>query len=214
MEAYRAVGHREAAHQKTFHSGITRGGVPLSSAANAVAADSNHPALDPRGVMEKSSKERLAGRSAPRSKRVLARCARIALVRAVFASVCACRGETAAAQETPVTSEDSVKIDGASWTPCAAEYERCSFDGAKKVLYGTPDKHVIKTFTGGTGCDNGVFDDPAPGASKHCWVEAVAESAAARFVAGAPPPSTPLAMQCSPAAAPVDAPASGDTVEA
>jgi hypothetical protein len=164
--------------------------------------------------MEKSSTAGFSARTTLRPKRVLAQCARIALVFAVVATVCACRGETAAAQEMPVASEDSVKIDGASWTPCAAEYERCSFDGAKKVLYGTPDKHVIKTFTGGTGCDNGVFDDPAPGESKRCWVEAVAESAAARFVAGAPPPSTPLAMQCSPAAAAVDAPASGDTVEA
>jgi hypothetical protein len=140
--------------------------------------------------------------------------------------VCSCRGEAATEQNqiagAAASAADSaeaisaaapgnaVRIDGASWTPCAAEYERCSFDGARKVLYGTPEKHVVKTFTGGTGCDNGVFDDPAPGATKRCWVEAQAgvvagtPNAAARFIADSPPPSTPLAMQCNPAATSAD----------
>jgi len=164
--------------------------------------------------MENSSTERLAASTAPRPPRALTRYGRFALAFVVTLSLCACRGESASAQDAPADTADTVKIDGSSWTPCAAEYERCSFDGARKVLYGTPEKHVVKTFTGGTGCDNGVFDDPAPGASKRCWVEARADSAVARFVADAPPPSTPLPMQCSPAAAPVDAPASGDAVEA
>lgn len=145
-----------------------------------------------------------------------ARCARITLICVLAVVVSSCRGESAASQDAG-PADDTVKIDGAPWTPCAAEYERCSFDGAKKVLYGTPEKHAVKTFTGGTSCDNGVFDDPAPGATKHCWVEASAKnSAAPRFIADAPPPSTALAMQCQPAA-PVDIPGSipaADSVEA
>ncbi|MGA7811975.1 MAG: hypothetical protein WCA53_03425, partial [Caballeronia sp.] len=81
-----------------------------------------------------------------------------------------CRGENdanaaspAQAFAPPANAVTAESIDGASWTPCAAEYGHCSFAGAKKVLYGTPEKHVVKTFTDGTGCDNGVFDDPAPG---------------------------------------------------
>ncbi|KQR80572.1 hypothetical protein ASG35_30385 [Burkholderia sp. Leaf177] len=148
-----------------------------------------------------------------RAVRTFARSTRIALICVLALVVSSCRGEPAASQEAGA-AEDSVKIDGASWTPCAAEYERCSFDGAKKVLYGTPEKHTVKTFTGGTGCDNGVFDDPAPGATKRCWVEAEAKTsaAAARFVADAPPPSTALAMQCTPAA-PVEIPGSSPAAE-
>ncbi|SOE69637.1 hypothetical protein SAMN05414139_03577 [Burkholderia sp. D7] len=167
--------------------------------------------------MKNSSAERLTALTAPRTGRVLAQYSRVALAFAVTLCICACRGESASAQDAPAVAADTVKIDGSSWTPCAAEYERCSFDGTKKVLYGTPDKHVVKTFTGGTGCDNGVFDDPAPGSLKRCWVEATATGTVARFVADAPPPSSSLPMQCSPAAemkAAADAPASGDVVEA
>ena len=147
-----------------------------------------------------------------RAGRTLARRTRIALICILAVAVSSCRGESAAAQDAE-PSDDTVKIDGASWTPCAAEYERCSFDGARKVLYGTPEKHSVKTFTGGTGCDNGVFDDPAPGATKHCWVEASSKpSGAARFIADAPPPSTPLAMQCT-AAAPVEISGSSPTAD-
>ena len=208
----------------------------ISSVENTVAADLNHPAKDLRGVMKTTSTTWPAGHDALRSGRFSgrlsgrtpARSIGIALVCAVAVFMCSCRGEAAATQDaeavaSPAASDDSVKIDGASWTPCAAEYERCSFDGARKVLYGTPEKHVVKTFTGGTGCDNGVFDDPAPGETKRCWVEVKAEGkagVAARFIADTPPTSTPLAMQCGPTAAAADAPASGnignstDTVEA
>jgi hypothetical protein len=146
---------------------------------------------------------------------------RLALLVGVVMSLCCCRGEAsedakARAASAPASAiqaaDDSVTIDGAAWTPCAAEYERCSFAGSKRVLYGTLVKHTVKTFSNGTGCDNGVFDDPAPGASKHCWVEASTSRAA--LAIDKPPPSSPLAMSCSAPSAPVEATASGDPVEA
>jgi len=166
-----------------------------------------------------------------------------ALVTVVAAT--GCRGENDANAASPAQASapagNAVTIDGSSWTPCAAEYGHCSFAGAKKVLYGTPEKHVVKTFTDGTGCDNGVFDDPAPGASKQCWVESgakaddnanakaddkanttpavkagaqAADAQAGNFVGDAPPPATSLSMTCVPASTPVDASGAGDAIEA
>jgi hypothetical protein len=176
-------------------------------------------------------KNAIAGKNtvakARHARRIWARDTGIALICAWLTVVTAagCRGDNDAnaaspAPAAPGNAVATVTIDGASWTPCAAEYGRCSFEGAKKVLYGTPEKHVVKTFTGGTGCDNGVFDDPAPGASKQCWVEfdakayAKADTPAGHFVADAPPPATSLSMTCGPASTPVDASATGDTIEA
>ncbi len=150
---------------------------------------------------------------------------RLALIAGVAMSVCCCRGEASEDAKTQAVgggagapaaairaTDDTVTIDGTSWTPCAAEYERCTFTGSKRVLYGTAEHHAIKTFSNGTGCDNGVFDDPAPGASKHCWVEASANRAAPAI--DKPPPSSPLAMSCGAPSAAVGAAASGDPVEA
>jgi hypothetical protein len=137
---------------------------------------------------------------------------RIALSIAAALAVCCCRGEASEAAAQATAGDGSVNIDGTSWTPCAAEYGRCAFDGAKQVLYGTPKKHVVRTLSNGTGCDNGVFDDPAPGASKRCWVQADGKRAAPAI--DAPPSSSPLALNCAPASAPVTAPAGGAPVEA
>src|SRR3981081_117945 len=102
MEVYRAVGHREAAHQKTFHSGSTKVVSASLLGGKRRRCGLEPPDSRPRGVMEKSSTAGFSARTTLRAKRVLAQCARIALVFAVVATVCACRGEAAAAQETPV----------------------------------------------------------------------------------------------------------------
>lgn len=65
-----------------------------------------------------------------------------------------------------------------AWTLCATENKTCVFGGTHQVKYGTETQYVIKTFTGGTPCDNGVFGDPAPGAAKSCWYDAGTASAA------------------------------------
>ena len=65
-----------------------------------------------------------------------------------------------------------------AWTLCATENKTCVFSGTHQVKYGTETQYVIKSFTGGTPCDNGVFGDPAPGAAKSCWYDAGATSAA------------------------------------
>src|ERR1700712_185456 len=113
-----------------------------------------------------------------------------------------------------------VSIDGSQWTPCAVEYGHCTFTGEHRVLYGTLQKHAVKSFNGSAGCDNGVFDDPAPGASKQCWLE----SGDARSIASAPAPvprapdapvlPPALAMACSAASASANASTEGDVIEA
>ncbi|WP_244815417.1 hypothetical protein [Caballeronia sp. Lep1P3] len=72
--------------------------------------------------------------------------------------------------------------DVASWKPCAAEHEVCTFNGTARVMYGTPTHHVVSTFTASARCDNSAFDDPAPGAEKRCWVAARDDSARAPHV--------------------------------
>ena len=56
------------------------------------------------------------------------------------------------------------------WTNCASEGQTCAFSGTREVRYGTPTTYVTRTLTGGTGCNNGVFGDPAYGIVKSCWV--------------------------------------------
>ncbi|MFM0556091.1 hypothetical protein P0D69_34745 [Paraburkholderia sediminicola] len=69
--------------------------------------------------------------------------------------------------------------DGRKWTPCAAEYGTCRFNGTRDVLYGTAQQHVVKTFSNSAECNNGVFGDPAPGVEKRCAMAPTAASNAA-----------------------------------
>ncbi|RZI39780.1 hypothetical protein EGT07_27150, partial [Herbaspirillum sp. HC18] len=55
-----------------------------------------------------------------------------------------------------------------TWTKCANEYGTCNFSGTTQVRYGLNDKWATKTATGSIACNNTVFGDPYPGASKIC----------------------------------------------
>ncbi|MGW1623957.1 alpha-L-rhamnosidase-related protein [Streptomyces sp. NPDC002172] len=58
-----------------------------------------------------------------------------------------------------------------TWTTCAAENGSCSFTGTHEVAYGADGHYAYGSFTGGTPCDNAVFDDPAAGTVKNCYVQ-------------------------------------------
>jgi hypothetical protein len=70
----------------------------------------------------------------------------------------------------------------ANWTKCADEGQFCAFSGVKEVRYGFEPLALwtpVQQFTGGVGCSNTVFVDPARGYGKQCQV---------RDVGAAPPP--------------------------
>ncbi len=72
------------------------------------------------------------------------------------------------------TTSASTPTSGATpstWVLCSQEYGTCSFSGTRAVRYGTATQNVVKTFTGGVYCGNGIFGDPAYGADKSCWYE-------------------------------------------
>ena len=126
----------------------------------------------------------------------------------------------AASDEPPASAaaSDAITADGAQWTPCAREHDPCTFNGTARVMYGTPEHHAIKSFTTTAACDNGPFDDPAPGVEKRCWVEAraalkLASPAPSTFKAP-PGPATTLPLDCTALPASEPAPAQGDAVEA
>jgi hypothetical protein len=115
---------------------------------------------------------------------------------------------------------EAVSIDGGAWVQCATERGTCTFSGSRQVMYGTATQHTVKTFTGEAHCDNGSFDDPAPGAEKTCWFEAdkgTAVAASARRAVATrieqKPADTPP-MQCSAPAAPAQAAETGEAIEA
>ncbi|MER5430130.1 SGNH/GDSL hydrolase family protein [Streptomyces sp. NPDC002588] len=58
-----------------------------------------------------------------------------------------------------------------TWTSCAAENGTCSFSGEHEVAYGAGGRFVYRSVTGSTECSNSVFDDPAPGTRKSCYVQ-------------------------------------------
>ena len=58
------------------------------------------------------------------------------------------------------------------WIRCADEGGYCKFHGQKEIRYGVDDKWSTKAVRNGVRCSNDVFGDPAPGASKGCYVEA------------------------------------------
>jgi beta-glucanase (GH16 family) len=68
----------------------------------------------------------------------------------------------------------SVAHAQSSWSFCANENAACSFSGTKSVRYGANGNFVTKSFTGGVGCHNGMFGDPAPGVQKKCEIASVA----------------------------------------
>ncbi|SIT36129.1 conserved hypothetical protein [Paraburkholderia piptadeniae] len=90
---------------------------------------------------------------------------------------------------------DSASADNAQapvWTKCADEHGTCSFSGTRDVRYGTEARNTVKSLTNGTSCDNGVFDDPAPGEEKQCWISG-SNSAAGASGAAAKASGTPAA---------------------
>ncbi|WP_250509401.1 hypothetical protein [Caballeronia sp. GACF4] len=153
------------------------------------------------------------GLLAPRFTALRVGCLAFAL--AFLASMTGCDD---AASEEAAPAASAVIIDGAAWIPCAAEYGVCTFEGATRVLYGTPAQHAIKTFTGSARCDNSAFDDPAPGVEKHCWYASTTKTAAPRAQSAAAeqqtaPADTPP-LRCSAPTPPVSASVSGDMLEA
>ncbi|MET3230435.1 UNVERIFIED_ORG: hypothetical protein ABIC54_002629 [Burkholderia sp. 1263] len=104
---------------------------------------------------------------------------RIAIAAAVFFALgLAAVRSGAAGADQQAASRAEIVVDGAKWTPCAAEYGTCRFSGTRNVLYGTVEQHVVKAFTNSAECNNGVFGDPAPGVEKRCMVAAGAAGAA------------------------------------
>ncbi|MCW5635512.1 MAG: right-handed parallel beta-helix repeat-containing protein [Rubrivivax sp.] len=98
----------------------------------------------------------------------------------------------------------------ASWVECAKEHQTCSFDGLRKVRYGTEASNVTQTRTSGLLCNNNTFgSDPAVGVLKTCWVETVASSTPSPAPAPAPTPAPAPAPAPTPTPAPSPAPAPG-----
>jgi hypothetical protein len=58
-----------------------------------------------------------------------------------------------------------------TWTSCSAENGTCSFSGTHEVAYGANGQYFYGSFTGGAGCNNSVFGDPAFGSVKTCYVQ-------------------------------------------
>lgn len=69
---------------------------------------------------------------------------------------------------TPTPNTTSTSPTGTTWTRCAEEYGTCNFTGSKEVRYGYGGKYSYKVVTGPVACDNTVFGDPYPGATKTC----------------------------------------------
>lgn len=139
-------------------------------------------------------------------------------------------GRCAAADAAPQAngvSNGEFSADGRKWTPCAAEYGTCRFNGTRDVLYGTPQQHVVKTFSNSAECNNGVFGDPAPGVEKRCAMAAVSDAPAPVAKQDAAPSAamqsaTPIdlkappgqGLRCSSPSSQVPAAANGDLLEA
>ncbi|REG61176.1 hypothetical protein B0G80_4010 [Paraburkholderia sp. BL6669N2] len=134
-----------------------------------------------------------------------------------------------AAPQANGVSNGPFTADGRKWTPCAAEYGTCRFNGTRDVLYGTPEQHVVKTFSTSAECNNGVFGDPAPGVEKRCAMAPAAASNAPAPVAkqdaapsAAMQSATPIdlkappgqGLRCSSPSSQVPAAANGDLLEA
>ena len=96
---------------------------------------------------------------------------------------CALESETAVTP--PVTPPAST---AKTYTPCAKEWDTCSFTGTKVVRYGNAGKYLFKTFTNGTACRNDAFGgDPLVGAAKACDIESETPSTPTQPT---PPPVT------------------------
>ncbi|MDB4987723.1 MAG: hypothetical protein JWN04_2901, partial [Myxococcaceae bacterium] len=89
----------------------------------------------------------------------------------IFASACA-DGDASAEPDPSEPSEHTALASVASaatdWTPCASEWQHCTFTGTRQVSYSSRGKSVSKTFTNGVDCRNDVFGDVDPGFTKSC----------------------------------------------
>ena len=56
------------------------------------------------------------------------------------------------------------------WRRCANENGFCEFDGWQEVRYGANGRWTHLTRLNGTSCSNDIFDDPAPGRNKACYI--------------------------------------------
>lgn len=84
---------------------------------------------------------------------------------------------------TEATQSMTVAAENNEWEYCSAENTTCAFSGTKIVRYGTTSPYYsIRTFTGGVGCNNTNFIDPAPNSTKSCWVRDPVPSPAAESV--------------------------------
>ncbi|RZI39832.1 hypothetical protein EGT07_26820, partial [Herbaspirillum sp. HC18] len=62
------------------------------------------------------------------------------------------------------------------------EYGTCTFSGTHQVRYGYGDKWATRTATESIACNNSVFGDPYPGASKVCEVDTASAPAAQQLI--------------------------------
>jgi hypothetical protein len=76
----------------------------------------------------------------------------------------------AATENDPQAPQASSAQTASPATLCAAERGFCRFSGTEQVRYGTSNRYVVLTLTGGKPCNNSVFGDPAPGSQKNCWI--------------------------------------------
>jgi len=141
-------------------------------------------------------RKRAGGLSAERRGLRISMVASAAALILLGVSTVRCAAAEAAPQANGVSNAE-FSADGRKWTPCAAEYGTCRFSGTRDVLYGTPQQHVVKTFSNSAECNNGVFGDPAPGVEKRC---AMAPAAVGSTLAPATKPAVNNDMASSAAA--------------
>jgi hypothetical protein len=88
---------------------------------------------------------------------------------AVCVALSACGGGDG---DADASSSSAAAAADSSFSQCATEYQTCAFSGTRVVKYGVDLASAVEgTFTGSVDCGNASFSDPAPGATKSCWVE-------------------------------------------
>jgi hypothetical protein len=106
--------------------------------------------------------------------------------------------DAASSQEGADGRVEAQAVTGTSWAQCAREHQQCSFEGTRRVRYGTESSNVTKTGVNGLLCNSHTFgSDPAVGILKTCWVETTAAAPSpSPAPAPAPAPSTSW-QQCA-----------------
>lgn len=94
---------------------------------------------------------------------------------------------------------------------CSNEFQTCSFSGTKVVRFGAGGKYIYKVYTNSVSCRYDVIGDPAPGASKQCYVSSVDPTTFTPPVTDAGQTTCSCPCQTVDAGAPVDSGAKKDS---